>query len=140
MTLGPKYIRMFDTPEIQEGWEPKVGDRVRCGDFPHDAQFIVRKGAHSSGNYWIIGRAGLAMAEFHTSQLTYEPSIEQLAEMWLKGRASDTPISWGKYFICRLSKFPTLQKDWPLHIIVLAFIMHDLYSKTWDSEKGWIRV
>jgi hypothetical protein len=143
-------IKMYNHPKIQEGWKPEVGDRVACDDFPDKGKtfVIIRRGDHSSGNYWIVSDGRIIHAEYHISQLIFLPSIEQMAEMWHEGKDDKEigkdglwPRNSGFRFTVNLHAFlkdSEFKPDLPLHIIVLAFIMSDLHGKTWDDEKGWV--
>ena len=127
--MTPNQIDMFaKADKIQEAWEPEVGDRV------------VHKGYQEVEFIRDISKDGRLIVGFciymEKERTIFLPSIEQMAGMW-----HPTP---GGIFIVDLAEFyrkgllgkiTGFKSDWPLQIIVLAFIQHDLHGLVW-SEKA----
>lgn len=129
--LSKEEIRMFCTPEIQGPWKPEVGDRTDKGiviKIVPDGRIILHTSRYTG---------------YIKKDLIFLPSIEQLAEMWLRNYQSlenaqlEQPIT---PFIYNLNKFTQLRNciAWPLHIIVLHFFMSDVHGKKWSEKEGWV--
>ena len=92
-TLNPTHIRMFDTPEIQEGWTPEVGDRAiipMSGGVGFYEATVVRIVMDIK-----IVLTGSQYTYYVKKELIFLPSIEQMAEMWHEG--ADDCIGWHFY-------------------------------------------
>ena len=129
--LDPKYIKMFNHPKIQERWRIETGDRYVEYD---NKQPILR----------LVTVDEDADTLPFLGDYIFLPSIEQMAKMFLEAKRN--VLGWkptSAFFFREVGYFSGMSNlfddAWPLPIIVLAFIMHDLYSLTWDEGKGkWV--
>lgn len=146
MDTSEQNIKMVDCPQIQNGWEPKVGDwhYDKGGgfyDYGPDAPikwYVSNEGisvvSHDNLSHFIRGHV-------ERDRLIYLPRLDQLIEMLPKVNSGGGTCY--RLIICidlaRLS-YGTSFKE--LHFrgdtpeqAVLQGVMHELHSLKWDGEK-----
>jgi len=108
------YIKQCDCPEIQDRWEPKEGDLLCCIDQVYIWQETdpITCNAHKNEGCWWLPRQdqlqGMIRGRIDLS------CLENLASLKMM-------VSWD-----------SMEQLW------LAFVMHELHGKIWDSGK-WIQ-
>lgn len=131
MDLSEKYVKMCrEAKEIQEMWEPQVGDWIKFYD---EIMFLIRKSeidGYRQVSIWL-------------------PRQDQLLEIWrkhdeiLKQMKELTPIDMHYTFssiVDFLEKHFWSQRYVSFEQTILAFVMYDLYGKIWDEQKEeWIK-
>ena len=131
MDKTPKYIRMSDTPKIQERWEPEVGDWT-------DEGLLV---AATSGEYakdllYVCPPKGQVLWDKQTGFI-WLPTQSQSQGMVKPERnfpfnqVGDL-IRWIDNYKLYSCSFDSMESLW------LAFVIHELHQLTWDDEKGWV--
>lgn len=126
------HILMFaKADELQKVWKPEVGDRTIFGERIRPYEFAklyfitneiidtVRRTQHEKDFRFI-----------------FLPSTDQLAEMWGEAKGGEYD-----FFLPKIAKFAIKKNllNYPLPIIVLAFIMSDLYGLKWNEDgKEWL--
>jgi hypothetical protein len=132
-TIDTELIKMCDCPEIQDRWEPKVGDRV--ADRTEHMWIIIRVLNVACMNRQRIevlsipnGRTDTIYAE----TAIYIPRIEDVLE-WCDNAV---PEHWGlkvQELISLIYRQRWYEDDTFLHGLLKAY-MHLEHSKTWDGE------
>ncbi|MFC1567341.1 hypothetical protein ACFL3R_00705 [Thermodesulfobacteriota bacterium] len=124
-----QYIKQCDCPEIQDAWEPRVGDWTDKGMVCHIADnnlnnIIIRTRASES----LYGRA-----IYQKKDLTWLPTQEQLQGMlgYPLGGLVTTFCEWLDDVTFPVGEIRTMNQLW------LAFVMHELHGKKWDG-KEWV--
>ncbi|KKK63939.1 hypothetical protein LCGC14_2989220 [marine sediment metagenome] len=131
MDKSEKYIRMADCPEIQEGWEPQVGDWTNRGIIAgihtyrpkNKHQIMVNNGQGWTFSYWNKGNYCIWLPTQSQSQ----------------GMMKDDNI-WS--LVCKFDEFVNLDlalPDGSWEQLWLAFVMRTLHQLTWGDEKGWVK-
>lgn len=125
--LKDNYTKMCNCPEIQDGWEPKVGDWTDCGiisEYMNADSIIVYN--QRSGHF----------PEFGLDELKWLPTIEQLMEMvWVKlGTYCSNKmnsLTWGvwDFYNTTTDDADSGQELW------LRYFMHELHNKSWNGER-----
>jgi len=138
MDTSKENIKMCDCPEIQDRWEPKIGDVTNYG--------IITKidpAFHCEPFIWVTGQNSWCRKE----QLIWLPTQSQLQDMYCSVMVDGKHI---KEALAYLACFNVLceeiyefsKKDCELGIksmeqLWLAFVMWELHQKKWDGEK-WV--
>lgn len=139
-------IKMFDCPEIQDDWEPKVEDwfaenwYVKRGWEPPKRLVCDAYSSHKLNAEIIVCQRGHHWNR-NRNKLIYLPTIEQLMEMvaakgythWALNIFYDFSnfISGKRVKIEYIKQFIKPQELW------LAFVMHELHGKKRKNEE-WI--
>ena len=116
MDKTPKYIKMSDWPEVQEGWKPAWGD------------FVVEDGVVFT----------LSTTRVDKSKLIHLKRQDQLQEMEVDFNIYSQISRFDKWvhndaFYQRKTMWESHEQLW------LAFVMHELHGKVWDNEKEeWV--
>jgi len=132
------YTKMCDCPEIQDGWEPKVGDWTDKGVITLAVNHLIQ--TCSDGEYGYFQ---------DKSYLIYRPSIEQL--MGMVEVIKDKHHRLFRFFaFLHESYYPTTAHNPYIYFmnlfdsdeieqeLWLAFVMHELHNLTWRNGK-WIK-
>ena len=137
--MTPNQIDMFaKAKEIQEAWKPKVGDRV-AHKIDRVEQVVCRVEKGLKTGYHLTTSYGRV---YTSTVFIFLPDIEWMAERWHEGKDGEKD---GEYFFVMLSQYIREHLETakftnvPEQIIVLAFIMSELYNKKWDEKKGWVK-
>lgn len=134
------YIKMCDCPEIQDGWEPKIGDWTDKGVMVR----ILYQGIDSeigfAGEY--ILNYGKGEFQVYYEEFIWLPTIEQLMGMVDKDEEFEGAlIDFTNEFhpdgnhpdYCLDDDFNFIFKSW--QELCLAYIMRELHNKKWNGEK-----
>ena len=137
----PEIAMFAKAKEIQEAWEPKYGDMVAVESSNHGIEFkgflCQVDGRAVTQTLTPIGR-GVLLSQFpgvHPNDAyIFLPSTEYMAERWANAEGKNRS-AWG--FLYQVNEFAkSYMRSWPLQIIVLAFLMSDLYGKVWLEKEG----
>jgi len=120
------YTKMCDCPEIQDGWEPKVGD------------WVCVKGQDTMGFWsdtWLFDKRIVEGLKLNPSYIygatkkIHLPSIEQLMEMVFPTMSDFVKSVYFHRFISNKvwCKKPIAKELW------LAFVMHELHGLEWSG-------
>jgi len=134
--MDEQYIKMCNCPEIQDKWEPKVGDRTDCG--------IITNIINRESIIVYYDRSG-HFPEFGFDELKWLPSQEQLQGMLLTpsiGHYELVENFWD--FVWGLDNEADLESNEEgeyllyrnINQLWLAFVMYELHDKKWE-ERGW---
>ena len=121
--MDKEYIAMCNCPEIQEKWEPKVGDRMVFKDESEEQ---------------IVDDIAIRYAkDYPQENVIYIPRIEDVLE-WLGDGFRTLQLS-NSGFVCffyHTSSRRTFKSKWADTAVkaVLKAYMHLLYNKTWNGE------
>lgn len=129
------FTKMCDCPEIQDGWEPKVGDWTDRGVIIYIRFLSVKTYLACSYRQEETGRE---IKEYGNVKhdLIYKPSIEQLMGM----------VKHNDYWYVQHDMFdryvvsmkPAYKKRFVHEREVrLAFVMHELHNKRWGAGERW---
>lgn len=125
-----KYIKMCDTPEIQEGWKPEVGDRYHVRETNRTCIALLED---VLGN-WFEARKG---------HFIFLPLQHQLQEMFFnsdrfKDMSEELKLSNPYIYNNRFGSF--ISRNWQeldnQNELSLAHLMEELYQKKWNNIKG----
>lgn len=116
--IDKELIAMCNCPEIQDRWEPKVGDR-----------YMV----HLNGSIHVIDYHTMKQVEgedFYRGLRTYIPRIEDVLE-WLSGMVISLHGNGLSYVVTRDSMCEVA--DTPIKAILKAY-MNLEHEKAWNGE------
>ncbi len=128
MDKSPKYIKMCDCPEIQEGWKPAVGDWT-------DKGIVVKV---FKDRVWLAFTESGTTIDRHKSELIWLPRQDQTQGMVMPERnfpfnqVGDL-IRWIDNYKSYSCSFDSMEQLW------LAFVMCTLQQMTLVDEKGWVK-
>jgi hypothetical protein len=128
--MDNEYIKMCDVPEIQDRWEPKVGDRVvKRGLWEHDYRVIKV----AKDGVWVDFGINGGFIPFVTA--IYIPSIEDVLE-WLTGYHFISLHQGSGDWQCERWGYDRMSckaADTPLKALLKAY-MHLEHGKEWTGE------
>lgn len=145
MDIRGQYIKMCDCPQIQDGWEPKVGDFV----YGNRGIYIVRcnyiQGHLVCRVHHNMAYDGIYKAEYNCAidNLIWLPRLDQLIEMLPKNQG---------YHILYIADDAVGNKMWHFSSIgdevneiwettheqaVIQGVMYNLHGLKWNGEK-WV--
>jgi hypothetical protein len=134
--MDKELIAMCDVPEIQDRWEPKVGDSFYAG-LPVDKMKTVVHIETNSHNVHFL-KANEHKHAFYHDRVIYIPRIEDVLE-WLvsyhfislhQGSDDWKCERWG------MDRMPCEVADSPVKALIKAY-MHLEHNKTWNGEE-WV--
>ena len=155
------YIKMCDTPEIQDKWKPKVGDRaVRVCEYPDYSLGLVcwnwRQGY--SELTWMTnnGWDGITLKDPDNPLerliiLPYQHQIQEMYADWLwendgsitKEYALKLAVwNFGTWLLEDYIPEENGIKTYPLNVFAngeetaIAFLMHEVHNKIWKDK--WV--
>ncbi len=137
---------MCDTPEIQDQWKPKVGDKCCATERDHnndvDEVCIVQEVSTTQG---IISLSLLGLnnkegaAWFYPKMNIWLPRQEDIQEMRFESEKHMSATYAYQFFaaMCGWVK-PRNMNDTNVHAdcLTLEYYMADIHKKTW-TEEGW---
>ncbi|KKL26811.1 hypothetical protein LCGC14_2391510 [marine sediment metagenome] len=129
MDKSPKYIRMSDTPFIQDKWKPEVGDVVAYRNISlvdMIDRFSKKHEKHGFGIWLPRQDQSQGMIEWKKYIIDIKWDDHPHKFMW-RG-----PYITGELWLWEGVKGDSMEQLW------LAFVMHTLHQLTWDDEKGWV--
>jgi hypothetical protein len=129
--MDKELIAMCDTPEIQDRWEPKVGDRVWSKLHECYATIVELEG---NGIMHLRADDGSMIWRVMKDEVIYIPRIEDVLE-WLKGYEIAVDICPdGMWEVTHVhDAFINLIPVKPL----LRLYMKSEHNKTWNGE-AWV--
>lgn len=123
--MTKNHIKMYaEAKEIQDNWGPEVGDRV------------YHTGLKEAG---MIG-PNQDPAGFKVDGFIFLPDIEWFVERWHEAKGFNAETFLHELAIFVSNDVTRINRESPLHIIVLAFYMSEIHGKRWDEKRGWIDV
>jgi len=141
-----QFKLMANCPEIQDGWEPKVGDRTDKGvivKISRTDYSIKHEGAY---HFYITPYSedwhSHTVQSFFINRVVWLPTIEQLMGMipdrceFELGRDVLKKSTRKAFFVVIDDGFPIFAGASPQEVLVQA-VMHELYNKKWNGER-WI--
>lgn len=155
-TLSEKHVKMFKESDLE--WKEEVGDRYAyriyedcdCVIYPSSSFCRADKEnpivdadclKHDDGGHIQVWKTGVIIdnsnPEGDKYHLIFLPDTDYMAGMWCEAQEY-SPYQFFAELYSWLESDCSLPIDYPLQIIALHFLMHDLYSKRW--EKGtWVK-
>ena len=135
MDTSEQYVKMCGKAvEIQEGWEPFVGDFVN-GDYPSIIKEWSTTSVRSSASLYPINTTRGKWAWYEKGEMTWLPRQDQLQEIVLSAYGINNP-RWAIEALIdvlgdEIEKFNSHEQVW------LGFVMRERHLKIWNGEE-WI--
>ena len=133
MKFTEKYIKMCDTPEIQDNWKPEVGDW--CINFSK---------VQVTSNTRCLSNSSCKYVDEHKRVYTHLPLQHQLIEMYngKHGKGEDGSL-WGLCFDLKEFAYENEYCDdgntlrfTSMEELILGLYMFTDYQKKWNNTKG----
>jgi len=129
------FTRQCNCPEIQNVWEPEVGDEV-CAGYPCG---IIIKMTHDK---FSVCNSNAEISWVYRSRVYWLPPETDLWAMLPRGRYR---LNNYVYFY-RLEKKNVVEAVYfysedeaTAQQALIQGVMWELHQKKWDNEKGWVR-
>lgn len=136
-----QYLVMCSTPEIQGGWEPKVGDIIYGIGQQEDYVYVATPTNTKDfpNSYYIIPPSGGCHHYKFPAGVIFKPTIEQLMGMvspcwWGWPGDSLDPVDFTELFENYITGLNDARKI-PYKELLLRWIMHELHNKRWSGER-----
>lgn len=118
------FTRQCDCPEIQDGWEPKVGDKYAARSCVDITGFVLPE---------------LIPCRLH-SDMIYLPSETDLwAKLPVWAGLIKTQVPEKGKAVIRYRCMNTSIYGGTAQQALIQGVMYELHQKKWDNEKGWVR-
>ena len=121
MDITEIYIKMCDCEEIQKQWSMKAGDWLR-----------IRGSKYVSLAYESTARGESGFAEPDAVWLPRQDQLQEMVKEKFLGWTYPGVLNELQKLCFEISHYDSMEQLW------LAFVMKELYSKTWDGDKWQI--